>query len=158
MKRIAVLILALVSLVIYSNRVAIAQRTSKVTQSGMVCVSSVPVPSPGEKSLANPAGGGRSFNYTIRINDSDIQQVSHREGVKFTNMALGRRHIVRIYRDGNLAHTFRFTFEKEETQSLCLWFNALYETWSLWPYKEAKSKCACAQRIVNLTNPPNLLS
>lgn len=144
MTRIVVVILTLAIPNLCGGLVAIAQTVPKTARSGVLCVSSVPRPSPGETSLANSAGGGRSFNYSIRVDNGRILSVSHEEGIQFRDLAPGRRHVVRIYRDGKLVHSFRFGFEKEESRSLCLWFNALYETWSLWPDRDAKSKCDCS--------------
>jgi hypothetical protein len=111
--------------------------------SGSVCVSSVPDASPGDTSLGNPAGGGRTFNYAVRIDNGRLTAVPHDKGVRISGLRLGRRHVVRIYRDGKLAHSFRFTFEQQGSPALCLWYKALYETWSLWPQKDAKSNCTC---------------
>ena len=121
-----------------------AVRATRVAgSSGSVCVSSVPDPSPGETSLGNPAGGGRTFNYAVRIDGGPVTPVAHDKGVRIGGLRLGRRHVVRIYRDGKLAHSFRFTFEEHGSNALCLWYKALYETWSLWPQKDARSNCDC---------------
>jgi len=110
---------------------------------GMVCVSPVPKPTNGEMSLANPAGGNRTFNYSIQVGNGVIKPVIQKAGTRITGLVLKQSHLLKIRRDGKLVQSFRFTFEKEGSNQLCLWFKSLYETWSLWTVKEAGNKCAC---------------
>jgi hypothetical protein len=110
---------------------------------GSVCISAVPKPSSGEASLANPAGGGRTFEYAIQFNDGPITPIPHHKGLQINGLSLNRRHLVRIYRDGDLVESFRFAFETYRSRELCLWYKSLYETWSLWTKQEAKDNCDC---------------
>lgn len=110
---------------------------------GIVCISAVPKPTDGEMSLANPAGGNRTFNYSIQVDNGAIKPVTEKNGARITGLTLKQSHLLKIRRDGKIVQSFRFTFEKEGSNHLCLWFKSLYETWSLWTVKEAGNKCAC---------------
>jgi hypothetical protein len=120
-------------------------QTSAAKTSGSVCVSSVPVPAPGEVSLGNPAGGGRTFNYAVRVDEGQLTDVPHDKGLRIDGLALGTRHLVRIYRDGKRVESFYFTFEEMKSEALCLWYKSLYETWSLSTRKQMKSICNCRE-------------
>lgn len=110
---------------------------------GSVCVSSVSKPADGPTSLANPAGGGRTFNYSVQIDNGLIEKVSTEKGTIISDLALQRKHQIKIRRDGRLVTSFWFTLEKQGSSRLCLWYKPLYETWSLWTAKEAGRKCGC---------------
>ena len=110
---------------------------------GTICVSAVPKPNSEAMSLANPAGGNRIFNYSIQVDNGAIKPVAQKNGARITGLALKQSHLLKIRRDGKIVQSFRFTFEKEGSNHLCLWFKSLYETWLLWTVKEAGNKCAC---------------
>jgi hypothetical protein len=109
---------------------------------GSVCVPPIPKSTSGKISLANPTGGNRSFNYSIQIGSKRVD-VSRNKGVKITGLPIGINNKVKIFRDGKPAESFQFSFEKKQSHKLCLWFNPLYETWSLWPASEGGKECQC---------------
>src|SRR5437879_1450509 len=77
---------------------------------GSICVSSVPRPARGRTSLANPAGGGRTFEYSVQIDRGQIRRVSHDAGVRIDGLALKRKHLVKIRKDGRVVQSFWFAF------------------------------------------------
>lgn len=109
---------------------------------GMVCISPVPKSNSDPVSLGNPAGGNRSFDYTIQIGSKKVAASTEKTG-RFEDLPLNKTHVVKIYRDGKQVSSFRFRFEKKGSNQLCLWYKALYEAWSLWPLKDSKGKCSC---------------
>ncbi|MDM7996919.1 MAG: hypothetical protein QUT30_14710 [Acidobacteriota bacterium] len=109
-----------------------------MAETGRVCVSSVGQKT-GEESAANPAGGSRKFS--IQIDGSKIRRALPDTTILFDNLALNRKHWVKIRLDGKLYASFPFTFEKYGTAELCLWFNDFYRTWSLWKQGNAKRLC-----------------
>jgi hypothetical protein len=109
---------------------------------GTVCVGRVSEPTTGDRSLSNPTGGNRSWAYSVQVDDLAAQAVSAQQGTRFAQLGLGARHLVRIRSNGKLVTSFRFTFERYGEAELCLWFNPLYETWSLWPMKDAAHLCS----------------
>ena len=113
---------------------------------GTVCVGRVPEPTLGERSLANPTGGNRSWAYSVQVDDAPAQAVSAQQGVRIAPLTLGARHLVRIRNNGELVTSFRFRFERYGESDLCLWFNPLYETWSLWSMKSAAHLCSCGAK------------
>jgi len=110
---------------------------------GSICVASVPRPNSGETSLANPAGGNRSFNFSVQIDDRPSMDVSFDDGKLVSGLSLGKNHSVKIRRDGKPVQSFKFTFGKFASKDLCLWFKPLYETWQLWEAKRASATCLC---------------
>ena len=116
---------------------------------GSICVSSVPVPGSGRTSLANPAGGGRTFEYSVQIDRDQIRRVSHDVGVRIDGLALKRKHLLKIRKDGRVVQSFWFAFEKQGSSELCLWYKSLYETWSLWTVKEARTNCDCDHALTD---------
>ncbi len=109
-----------------------------MAETGRVCVSSVGQ-NTGEESAANPAGGSRKFS--IQIDGSAIRKALPDTAILFDNLALNRKHWVKIRLDGKPYASFPFTFEKHGTTELCLWFNDFYRTWSLWKQENAKHLC-----------------
>ena len=109
-------------------------------ETGRVCVSSVGNEQ-GKESAINPAGGSRK--YTVQIDDGEIKKALPDSALLFDNLALNKRHWVRIRLDGNLYASFSFTFEKYEVSYLCLWYNDFYHTWSMWKQKDSKHLCKC---------------
>lgn len=110
---------------------------------GSVCIAGVPKPASGDTSLSNPTGGGRTLNYSIQIDKRPVTQVSNEKATLVSGLELKGRHLIKIRRDGKVVESFWFSFEKEGSKKLCLWFKPLYETWSLWPAEEGGKKCRC---------------
>ena len=102
----------------------------------------MPVGNGDTTSLGNPDGGGRSFNYSIQVGSQRIK-ASTKKSVAIDGVALRIRYLVKIYRDGKQVSSFRFSFEKEGRERLCMWYKSLYETWSISPLNESKDKCGC---------------
>ena len=121
------------------------QSTQGQTKSanGSICVAAPEPPNTGEKGLGNPAGGNRISTYTIQINKLPATVASNAKAVRLGPFSTGRKHLVKIFGDGKLMHSFWFSFGKFRTNELCLWFNSLYETWQLWGVKGAGAKCKC---------------
>jgi hypothetical protein len=134
------LVMALVSSWCFST-VAARERPT-----GSVCVARVPDATPGERSLANPTGGGRSWEFTVQVDDGQVHATSPQRAVAIEGLALGTSHLFRIRDKGKVVTSFRFTFEKQGATDLCLWWKALYETWSLWPLRDATHLCACGAK------------
>jgi len=104
--------------------------TSILAETATVCIAPVPEGNDRPVSLANPAGGGRTFNFEVAIGEERVK-VLHDRAVAISALDTEAEHLVRIFRDGKPFASFRFRFERYETKDLCLWFKALYETWSL---------------------------
>jgi len=110
---------------------------------GSVCVAPAPRPAPGDKSLANPAGGNRVRSFVIGIDRTSPVAVSHRDPVEIANLPLTGRHFVRIDGDGKPFASFRFRFGDYGSPRLCLLFKPLYETWLLTEAENGGSFCRC---------------
>ena len=111
--------------------------------SGSVCIAAVPKPTSGDISLANPTGGGRAFNYSIQIDKGLITPISNEKAKLVSGLELKGKHLIKIRRDGKVVESFLFSFEKEGSNKLCIWYKPLYETWSIWPAIEGGKKCRC---------------
>jgi hypothetical protein len=107
-----------------------------------MCIAAPDRPTTGEKSLANPAGGNPISTYAIQVDKMPSVVLSKERAVRIS-LSTGRKHLVKIIGDGKVVQSFWFTFNRFRSNELCLWFNSLYETWSLWEAKEAGTKCKC---------------
>jgi len=114
---------------------------SKAT--GSICIAPPDKPTSGEKSLANPAGGNRISSYSIQVDKMSPVVASSNRPVRISSIGTGRKHLVKIMGDGKVVQSFRFNFSTFKTNDLCLFFNSLYETWSLWDGKEGRTICRC---------------
>ena len=110
---------------------------------GTICVSDVPRPTPGPTSLANPTGGKPEWAFTVQIDDGERHATTADKSVLIGDVTLGARHLVTIRDRGKIVTSFKFTFEEYRSPDLCLWFNELYETWSVWTKKNARHLCKC---------------
>jgi hypothetical protein len=113
---------------------------------GSVCAGPAERAAEGRKALGNPAGGDPVSVYSVSVGGRPAVPVSGARGAMFSGLSLRKRHLVKIYGDGKLVHSFRFKFSDYADNNLCLWFNSLYESWSLWEAKEGRGKCLCAGR------------
>lgn len=109
---------------------------------GTLCISPVPKSNSAETSLGNPSGGSRDFNFSVRVDQRAPVVVSTTQPVEIGNLQLRKKHRVVILRSGKRDQSFSFTFESRGGAKLCLWFKALYETWSL--DSTPRSSCKCA--------------
>lgn len=113
------------------------------TALGSVCLAPFVAPNNGEKSLANPSGGNRVQNYEVQIDKKAKVKVSNSEKLNIGGLASNKKHLVKIIGDGKVVESFQFGFNESSSKNPCLWFNSLYETWSLWNAKDAGNKCSC---------------
>ena len=120
-----------------------ARSTGAKASSGSVCIATVTPPNSGQKSLANPAGGNRISSYSVQVDKRKPLITSKDKSINISSLAVDGRHVVKIFGDGRPIESFRFTFSEFSTRKLCLWFNALYETWQLWDAKHGGAKCNC---------------
>lgn len=120
---------------LYANSVCAA--------TGQVCIGPVTKPNNEKRELGNPAGGGRVFDYSVQIDDGEIKHLPHEVNVLYGGLDLEKKHWVRIRNQGKQIESFRFTFKEKGSDSLCLWFGALYEAWSLWPKGDSHHICKC---------------
>jgi hypothetical protein len=133
MWRIALLFLAGLEL-LYPG-VALAQGT------GSLCIAPIKAPRSGEALLANPSGGNAARVYSVQIDGRSNIAVAADRGTLVEALELDKPHTVVIYADGLRKETIRLRFGEHHAQ--CLWFKALYETWSLTPRARMGKICAC---------------
>ena len=97
----------------------------------------------GVKSLYNASASATPFEFTVAIDKSQPVAVLHDASVLLDGLAIGQRHRVAIRQVGKPSASFAFSFAEYGSNDLCLWFGPFYESWSLWPSKQSKGKCAC---------------
>lgn len=144
MRRSTTKLLALAALALAASDAAPAGAQTR-RGAGTVCVAPATLlpEGVGVRSLATPTGEPRARVFKVQIDGRPAVRVSDKAGVKIGGLALGRRHLVRIYGDGKPLESFRFKFSDYSSRELCLWFKSLYETWSLWEAKDGGAKCRC---------------
>jgi hypothetical protein len=121
----------------------VAVRAQSKTAAGSICLAPFESPTSGEKSLANPAGGNRVSTYSIQVDKMSPVVLSNERPVRISSIGTGRKHLIKIIGDGKIVESFWFKFGEFKTKDLCLFFNSLYETWSLWDGKEGRAICKC---------------
>jgi hypothetical protein len=126
-------LMQLAIIAVLAQTIANAQpgETTTATAQGSVCIAAVAPPTPGEKSLANPAGGNLVKVYSVKIDDLQPVRTLSDRGVAAPPLSLSDKHVVRIFGDGKQVESFRFSFGDYSTNELCLLFDELYLTWSL---------------------------
>lgn len=122
---------------------AIAQSKSSSRGSGSICIAPTDRPTKGEKSLSNPAGGNPVSQYSIQVDNMTPVVASNEKPIRIASISKSRKHVVKIFGDGELKESFRLDFNKYQTSVLCLFFKSLYETWSLWDGREGRAICKC---------------
>lgn len=111
-------------------------------ETGSVCISPIPVATGGTKSLSNNAASSVPYDFTVSFNGNRPLHVSHTAPLSVQGLSLASRHTVQIKQAGQPKESFTFRFSEHKTDSLCLWFNPLYETWSLTPPGRMR-QCHC---------------
>jgi hypothetical protein len=125
--------------------VGLSPLSISAAETGSVCIASVPPNAGGNKSMANSASSTVPYEFTVSFNNSEPVVVSHGLPVLVPKLAIAQRHRVQIKQAGSPKAAFTFRFSEHKSSKLCLWFNPLYETWSL----SAPGKmrwCRCARR------------
>lgn len=110
---------------------------------GSVCIAPPDRPTTAKKSLANPAGGNSVSIYSIQVDKMSPVIASNERPVRIASISTSRKHLIKIIGDGKVMQSFWLNFGKFKTNDLCLFFNSLYETWSLWDGKEGRAICSC---------------
>ncbi len=81
--------------------------------------------------------------YSFQV-DNGYKYIARKDSsICISNLILSKIHLIKIRCNERIVASFRFTFEKEGSSELCLWFNELYCSWSLWPLKNAGHLCKC---------------
>ena len=81
--------------------------------------------------------------YSFQINNGAKYIARKDSSICISNLSLDESHLLKIYCDGKVVSSFKFSFKKENSSELCLWLNDLYCTWSLWPLNDSKHLCKC---------------
>ena len=87
----------------------------------------------------------RPFQYSVQIDDGPIIETDSAKGFEYPIVGPNPRRLIKIRNAGTLAESFWVNFEKFDSAQLCLWFNSLYRTWSIWTLEESRHICACQQ-------------
>ncbi len=108
---------------------------------GLICIS--PIPEPSEVRIL--PGERRDFNFSVQVDDGEILHLGFNKDSKLENLSLRERHLVKIRRSGKLVESFWFDFNDYQSNSLCLWFYPLHQTWSLWDLDGSRHLCSCGE-------------
>jgi hypothetical protein len=114
---------------------------------GSICLLSIAEPTSEMKSLYNYTGGNPPPDYTAQFGDGPVLQFPHSPkgsgpGILLTGMPVDRSYLVRIRHQGKPIESFRFRFDDESQQRLCLSLNEFYLTWQLWA-ADQRPICRC---------------
>jgi len=112
-------------------------------QNGLVCIAPIPKPTPGKRSLANPTGGSRNYEYSVQIDNGQILSLPYETNMTYPRLNLKRSHLIVIRDKNHIVESFWFRFEEYHTGRLCLWYKPLYDSWSLWDLSDSQHLCEC---------------
>jgi hypothetical protein len=115
-----------------------------VAGTGSVCIGPVPRATAGSKSLANATASPQPYEFDVTIGDLETVATSHAESQLMSGLDTTKSHLVVIRQGAKQVTSFRLRFQSYMTDSLCLWFGPLYESWSVWPLAQSQGKCSCA--------------
>ena len=110
---------------------AILSVAAATSEAGSVCIAPVPHATSGSKSQANATASTVPYEFSVSFSRGDPVSVSHQSPVLVESLSLDVRHLVEIRQAGAPKASFRFHFSEYSSNRLCLWFNPLYESWSL---------------------------
>src|SRR5262245_52621799 len=97
---------------------------------GSVCVAPVPKATAGSKSLANATASPLPYEFRITLGELPPIATSHTESVFIGGLDASRGHLVVIRQGAKRVASFQLRFKDHKSDSLCLWFGPLYESWS----------------------------
>ena len=83
------------------------------------------------------------FDYSIQVGEGPNIKTNQNKGFIYPIESKENRYLVKVYNANKLKSSFWLSFEEYETSELCLWFNSLYETWSVWALEKSKHLCDC---------------
>jgi hypothetical protein len=135
--------IALTILFLFCGSAYAKSKDSHSAGAGSICIAPPGRPTAGQKSLSNPAGGNPISVYSIQVDKRSPVVASNDRPVKISSISTGGKHLVKIIGDGKIVQSFWLNFGKFKTRDLCLFFNSLYQTWSLWDGKEGRGICRC---------------
>jgi hypothetical protein len=117
---------------------------------GSVCIAPITIPNSNDVTLSNPSGGNREFNFSIQIDEREKVELGFNNNFELVGLPLDTRHIVTIRNNINIIESFWFSFDQYSSDELCLWFNPIYETWSLWEHNDSEHICRCQDQMTTV--------
>ena len=112
-------------------------------ESGTVCIASVPAATSGIKSQSNATASSVPYDFSVTIDSGNPIPTSHSAPALVRSLELTGRHSLQIKQNGLPKTAFSFRFSEYKSNNLCLWFNPLYESWSVAPVALHKRNCRC---------------
>lgn len=110
---------------------------ARAQSAGSVCVEKIVIST--DSNVGNPNFNTPRGN-KIQIDGKTVFRQSSNVGISGLN--LKGNHIVKIFQDKGLVHSFKFNFSQFNSRKLCLFVNDFYGTWQLWETNRRKS-CGC---------------
>ncbi|AVP96838.1 hypothetical protein C7S18_06320 [Ahniella affigens] len=95
--------------------------------------------------MANDTASPVPYEFTVSFDGGAPVSVLHEKPVLVAALTLASSHRVKIRQVGKPVASFSFRFSEYKGSNLCLWFNPLYESWSLSP-PSAMRWCRCADQ------------
>ena len=120
--------------------------TALAADQGYICVAQVDA-RPADKALELGNVGNLS-PYKFKVNISGAEPVipSVVTTTRVGPLALGKKRRISIFNNGKPFTSFNTTYPDREFPQMCLWFDAMYQTWSYTSPKGHGTKCRCRER------------
>jgi hypothetical protein len=112
---------------------------------GKVCVGGLPLLNSLDAYFGSkPRPNSRSI-FRIILDGHDSLVVTSDSGAVFPNVDTSIIHRLKITMDGKPRESFKFSFKKKGSASLCLFYSKPHGTWSLEPLAGREGKCGCLE-------------
>ena len=110
---------------------------------GALCISEICTHCDKDEFEANSTHATAATVFTIFVDDSVQAKSNRNHGPIIRGLNRKVIHRIKILQDGKAIASFRFSFKKLNDENGCLWYNAFYGTWNLWPLKGSHHLCHC---------------
>ena len=85
----------------------------------------------------------KPFDFAVQVDDGPIIKTKRESGFVYPVKNGKDKHLVKVYNEGKVESSFKFSFSQYGANELCMWFKPYYETWSLWKLKDSRHLCDC---------------
>ena len=101
---------------------------SEQERTGVLCIDAI---STGGSWEGNQTGAVKDSVFFIQVDSLTLVQISAEQAGYVKDLAIEQEHTVKISLNGKVLESFRFSFLKEKTDHVRLWYIPMYGTWSL---------------------------
>ncbi len=111
---------------------------------GSVCIARLLPPDPHLLPVLPPTSKPDASS-SVKIDDRPRQVLSDHSASLVPDLAIDKKHLVRIFAGDKQIESFWFRFSQFQSRRLCLIKDNFYGTWRLWEAKDHGADCRCPE-------------